>query len=176
MTTVVLGAITLVAAVTLLGVLWSIVRALRDESASARLRREGVRATGTVVDNTMTSTPQRRLVFSPVVEFRSMSGQQVSAPAQQTAATSWPRGATVEVIYDPADPGRFVLAGAPSRGHLVANTIVGLLVVGILVGTIVVMHRVWSQFRYDQGTTQPTSTQSTGMQPEGGGPWHATVG
>jgi hypothetical protein len=171
MTTVVLGAITVVAALTLLGVLWSIIRALRDESASARLRRDGVHATGTVVDNTMTSTPQRRLVFSPVVEFRSMSGQQVNAPAQQSAATSWPRGTTVEVVYDPADPQRFVLVGAPSRGHLVANTIVGILVVGILLGTIVVMHRVWWQFRYDQGSPQPASTQSAGI-----GRWPTTAG
>ena len=96
MTTWVLAAITVIAAVLLAGVLWSIVRALRAESASARLRREGVRATGTVVDNTMTSTAQRRLVFSPVVEFRALSGQQVSAAALQQAATSWPRGATAK--------------------------------------------------------------------------------
>jgi hypothetical protein len=160
MTGLLLWAIMVMAAAVLVGVLASIVRALRAESASARLRRDGGRATGTVIDNTMTSTPQRRLVFSPVVEFLARSGEQVSAAAQQSAATSWPRGATVEVCYDPADPRRFVLAGAPERGRLVANTLVGLLVVGIMVGTIVAMHRVWWTFRYDQGTPQPAATQT----------------
>ena len=160
MTTLVLGSTMALAALVLVGVLWSIVRALRLESANARLRREGVRVTGTVVDNTMTSTPQRRLAFSPVVEFRALSGEAVSAPAAQSAASSWPRGSTVEVAYDSAQPTRFVLAGAPSRGHLVANTIVGLLVVGILLGTIVVMYRVWWQFRYDLGDPAPVGTQS----------------
>jgi hypothetical protein len=160
MTTAVLALITLVAAATLVGVLWSIVRALRAESAGARLRREGVPASGTVVDNTMTSTTQRRLVFSPVVEFRTRSGQEVTAAALQTAATSWPRGATVDVSYDPTDPTRFVLAGAPSRGTLVANTLIGALVVAIMAGTVVAMYRVWWEFRYDLDRTEPTSTQT----------------
>ena len=160
MTTVALGVIMALAAMVLVGVLWSIVRALLTESAHARLRRDGVQVSGTVVDNQMISTPQRRLVFAPVVEFRALSGQSVSGPAQQTAATSWPRGATVEVSYDGADPNRFVLAGPPPRGQLVANTIVGLLVVAILVGSIIVMNRIWWQFRYDQGHPQPASTQS----------------
>ena len=160
MTTALLAFITLLAVVTLAGVLWSIVRALRAESASARLRRDGVRATGTVVDNTMTSTAQRRLLFAPVVEFRARSGQQVSAAALHQAATSWPRGATVEVAYDPDDPARFVLAGAPDRSHSIANTIVGLLVVTVLIGTIAAMYHVWSEFRYDQaGNPLPASSQ-----------------
>jgi hypothetical protein len=167
MTTLVLAFIMALAAAVLAGVLWSIVRALRTESANSRLRRDGVRATGTVVDNTMISTPQRRLVFSPVVEFRARTGQAISAPAQQTSASSWPRGTTVEVCYDSTDPARFVLAGAPARGHLVANTIVGLLVVGILMGSIVLMHRVWWQFRYDQGTPTPAGTQSGPVEPGG---------
>jgi hypothetical protein len=159
MTTAVLALITLVAAATLVGVLWSIVQALRTESSSSRLRRDGVPAAGTVVDNTMTSTTQRRLLFSPVVEFRTRSGQQVTAPAHQTAATSWPRGTSVDVSYDPEDPTRFVLAGAPPRGTLVANTLVGVLVVAIMAGAVVAMYRVWGEFRYDKGGTQPASTQ-----------------
>lgn len=170
MATWVLAAITAIAAALLVGVLWSIARALRAESYNARLRREGVRVTGTVVDNTMTSTAQRRLVFSPVVEFRALSGQQVIAAAQQQAATSWPRGGTVEVAYDPDDPQRFVLAGTPSRGRLVTNTLVGLIVVGILIGTIAAMHQVWEQFRYDRGTPQPTSTQPASPDPDAGTP------
>jgi hypothetical protein len=166
MTTVVLALITIVAAATLVGVLWSIVHALRAESASARLRRDGVPASGTVVDNTMTSTTQRRLVFSPVVEFRTRSGEQVAAAAQQAAATSWARGATVEVRYDQADPERFVLAGAPSRGTLVANTLVGLLVVTIMAGTVIAMYTLWWQFRYDKDTPQPTSSQPAAPGPE----------
>jgi Protein of unknown function (DUF3592) len=150
MTMVVLGLITVAAAAVLLGVLWSVGAALRAESSSARLRREGVRVTGTVVDNTMTSTPQRRLLFSPVVEFHSLGGARVTAAAQQQAASSWARGTAVDVCYDPVDPHRFVLAGPPARGHLIANVVVGLLVVTIMLGTIVAMYRVWSEFRYDR--------------------------
>ena len=160
MTSAVLALITLLAAATLLGVLWSIVRALRAESSSARLRRDGVPAGGTVVDNTMTSTAQRRLLFSPVVEFHTRAGRLVTATAQQSAASSWPRGASVEVRYDPADPERFVLAGAAPRSTLVANTLVGMLVVAIMTGTVVAMYRVWWEFRYDKGNPpQPVSTQ-----------------
>ena len=49
MTGLLLWAIMVMAAAVLVGVLASIVRALRAESASARLRRDGVRATGTVI-------------------------------------------------------------------------------------------------------------------------------
>jgi hypothetical protein len=165
MATVILACSMALAAAVLVAVLWSIVRALRTESANARLRRDGVRATGTVVDNTMSSTPQRRLMFSPVVEFRARTGESISAAALESAASSWPRGATVEVAYDSEDPTRFVLAGAPARGQLVANTIVGVLVVAVLVGSIVVMHRVWWQFRYDQGSPAPAGTRSMSLEP-----------
>jgi hypothetical protein len=154
-TTLVLGLVGAVALVVLGAVLWSLVAALRAESSANRLRRSGVHATGTVVDNLMISTPQRRLVFSPVVEFLARSGHQVSAPAQQVAASSWPRGATVEVAYDPEDPTRFVLAGPAQRGRLLVNTLLGVVVVVILLGTMTVMARVWWEFRHDQGTPQP---------------------
>lgn len=159
MTSLVLASIALIAAVILVGVLTSIVRNLRTEKANSHLRRDGIVATGTVVDNTMTSTPQRRLTFCPVVEFRTGGGHLVIAAAQQSAASSWPRGATVEVRYDAEDPSRFVLAGAPTRSQLVANTIVGLLVVAIMAGTVLGMYQVWWKFRYDQD--RPASAVST---------------
>ena len=163
MTTLVLATIALVAAAVLIGVLWSLVRAMRAESSNAALRRDGVRVTGTVLDNTMTSTAQRRLLFSPVVEFRARDGRAVSHAAQQVSATSWPRGATVEVAYDPEDPTRFVLAGPPERGHLIANTLIGIVVVAIMAGTVLVTYQVWDQFRHDKGgQPQPTSTQPAG--------------
>lgn len=160
MTTLVLATITLFAAAVLVGVMWSLFAAMRAESANARLRRDGVRSTGTVLDNTMTSTAQRRLVFSPVVEFRSRDGRPVQQAAQQVSATSWPRGATVEVAYDPQDPTRFVLAGPPERGHLAANAFIGLVVVAVMVGTMVITYQIWDQFRQDRGgQPQPAATQ-----------------
>jgi len=149
----------------LIGVTWSLVRAMRVESSNAALRRDGARATGTVLDNTMTSTPQRRLLFSPVVEFRAGDGRRISQAALQSSATSWPRGATVEVAYDPADPTRFVLAGPPERGHVVANALIGIAIVAIMAGTMVVTYKIWDEFRHDKGiqpapaATQPTSVQ-----------------
>jgi hypothetical protein len=165
-TTLVLATITLCAAAVLVGVLWSLFRAMRAESANAKLRNDGVRATGTVLDNTMTSTPQRRLVFSPVVEFRARDGRAVLAPAQQVSATSWPRGATVEVAYDPGDPMRFVLAGPPARGHLVANAFIGLVVIAVMVSTMVITYQIWDQFRRDKGgQPQPASTTPAAVAP-----------
>jgi hypothetical protein len=159
-TTLVLAMIALVAATVLVGVLWSLVRAMRAESSNAALRREGVQVTGTVLDNTMTSTPQRRLLFSPVVEFRARDGRRISQAAQQSSATSWPRGASVEVAYDPSEPTRFVLAGPPARGHMVANALIGIVVVAIMAGTMVVTYQIWDQFRHDKGSQpQPVSTQ-----------------
>ncbi|MGB7964374.1 MAG: DUF3592 domain-containing protein, partial [Propionicimonas sp.] len=134
MATVVLAIIAGAFAVTLLAVLWSTVRALGVGATSARLRRNGVRATGMVVDNALASTPQRRVLFSPVVQFRAHSGQHVHGAAQQASASSWPRGATVEIVYDPADPRQFVLAGRPERGHRIGNVIVGLVIAAILAG------------------------------------------
>jgi hypothetical protein len=162
-TTLVLATIALVAAAVLIGVLWSLVRAMRAESSNAALRRDGVRVTGTVLDNTMTSTAQRRLLFSPVVEFRARDGRAVSHAAQQVSATSWPRGATVEVAYDPEDPTRFVLAGPPERGHLIANALIGIVVVAIMAGTVLVTYQIWDQFRHDKGgQPEPASTQPAG--------------
>jgi hypothetical protein len=158
-TTLVLAMIALVAAAVLIGVTWSLVRAMRIESSNAALRRDGARATGTVLDNTMTSTPQRRLLFSPVVEFRAGDGRRISRAALQSSATSWPRGATVEVAYDPADPTRFVLAGPPERGHVVANAFIGIAVVAIMAGTMVVTYKIWDEFRHDKGSQpQPAAT------------------
>ena len=51
MTTLVLAMIAVLAAAVLVGVLWSLVGAMRTEGANAVLRRDGVQATGTVVDN-----------------------------------------------------------------------------------------------------------------------------
>jgi Protein of unknown function (DUF3592) len=150
MTTVVLVLITVVAAATLIGVLWSVMRVLVAERANSRLRRDGVMTTGTVIDNTMTSTAQRRLLFAPVVAFQTVTGQAISAPAQQQSATSWARGSTVQVCYDPATPETFVLAGPTSRSHIVANVVVGAIVVAIMAGAILAMHHVWSEFRYDR--------------------------
>jgi len=167
-TTLVLAGITLLAAAVLVGVMWSIIAAMRAESANATLRREGVRVTGTVIDNTMTSTAQRRLIFSAVVEFRARDGRAVHAVSQQSAATSWPRGATVEVAYDPADPTRFVLAGPPERGHLIANALIGTMVVVIMAGTLFVTYQIWDQFRRDRsGQPEPAST-SNGLGAPGG--------
>ena len=165
MTTLVLAMIALVAAAVLIGVTWSLVRAMRVESSNAALRRDGARATGTVLDNTMTSTPQRRLLFSPVVEFRTGDGRRISQAAQQSSATSWPRGATVEVAYDPADPTRFVLAGPPERGHVVANALIGIAVVAIMAGTMVVTYKIWDEFRHDKGIQpEPAATQPTSVE------------
>jgi hypothetical protein len=158
-TTLVLAMIALVAAAVLIGVTWSLVRAMRVESSNAALRRDGARATGTVLDNTMTSTPQRRLLFSPVVEFRAGDCRRISQAAQQSSATSWPRGTTVEVAYDPADPTRFVLAGPPERGHLVTNALLGIAIVAIMAGTMVVTYKIWDEFRHDKGSQpQPAAT------------------
>ena len=169
MTAVLLAAIALFAALVLAGVLWSLIGAIRAESAGARLRREGVQATGTVIDNTMTSTPQRRLIFHPVVEFHCVDGSVISAPARQSAATSWPRGASVQVAYDPAEPTRFVLAGSPERPGLVASTLVGLVVVLFMIGTMAVTFGLWEQFRHDRGTpTEPASSSRTTRGSAGG--------
>ena len=169
MTPAVLALLTLLAAATLVGVLWSIVRALRSESQNARLRRDGVSASGVVVDNTMTSTAQRRLVFFPVVESRTVFGHQVTAAAQQSAASSWPKGAGVGVRYDPDEPSRFALAGAPPRSTLVTNTLVGLLVVAIMAGTVVAMYRIWWEFRYDRGDSPPQLASTQPVDPGGEG-------
>ncbi len=169
MTAVLLAAIALFAALVLVGVLWSLIGAIRAESAGARLRREGVQATGTVVDNTMTATPQRRLSFHPVVEFHCVDGSMISAPARQSAATSWPRGASVQVAYDPDEPTRLVLAGPPERPGLIANTLLGLAVVMFMIGAMAVTLGLWEQFSHDRSTpTEPaSSSRSTGGTPGG---------
>lgn len=150
MTTVVLATITAIAVSILVGVLVSLARAMRPETATARLRREGLRAFGTVVDNSMTSTAQQNLAFAPIVEFRAHSGREIRAAALQRAATMWPRGMTVEVAYDAERPERFVLTGAPPRGPWVANLVVALIVVLVLVGSMVAMYHLWWKFRYDR--------------------------
>lgn len=148
-------------AVTLMAVLWSTIRPLGTGRSTARLRRDGVRAAGVVVDNALASTAQRRVLFSPVVQFRAMSGQQVHCAAQQSSARSWPEGAAVEVVYDPADPNRFVLAGPPERDHLMGNAIVGVVIAVVLAGTMLAMYHVWDTYRYDR-SEPPTPVATEG--------------
>ncbi len=162
MTTALLWSVAVLAGAILVGVLWSIASQIRAESASTKLRTNGVRTTGTVVDNTMTSTPQRQMLFSPVVEYDTLSGTRVLAAAQQRSATSWPRGSVVEVAYDPDEPGRFVMAvKQPSGHHAVANAVIALLVVAVMVGTMMVMYLFWWEFRYDRAGTAPAVQQES---------------
>jgi hypothetical protein len=162
-TTLVLATIALVPAAVLCSVMWSLARAMREESSNAALRRDGVRVRGTVLDNTMTSRAQRRLLFSPVVEFPARDARSVSSAAKKVSATSWPKGATVELAYDAEDPTRFVLAGPPEPGYLIANAMIGVVVVAIMAGTVLVTYQIGDEFRHDKGSEpQPASTQPAG--------------
>ena len=52
-----------------------------------------------------------------------------------------------------------MLVGPPERGHLVANAVVGLVVVAIMAATMVITYQIWDQFRHDKGPQpQPVST------------------
>lgn len=149
MTTAILAGFLAVAAAALLTVLWSLVRSVLAGSAGARLRRRGLPATGTVIGNSLIESGPRQVAFSPVVEFHDHGGQRVSARAQQTSATSWPLGTTVDVAYDAQDPHRFVLAGGAQGNQLLANLLVAILVLAVLIGTIVTMYLLWWHFGID---------------------------
>ena len=121
-------------------------------------------STGTVLLPGSGSTGEN--IAQAMNAWQTATGQAVSAPAHQQAASSWARGSTVQVCYDPADPERFVLAGPTSRSHLVANVIVGALVVAIMAGTILAMIHVWSEFRYDRaGRPDSAPVTTTRLEP-----------
>ncbi|MCH6161590.1 DUF3592 domain-containing protein [Streptomyces marispadix] len=68
-----------------------------------RLRREGVRAEGTVVDNVEKAEPRRRR-WVPVIAFTDAEGYHVEFVSRVQSGRSLPLGRTVSVIYPRENP------------------------------------------------------------------------
>ena len=99
----VVGAALLVGAVGLVTVQRDTLRdGVRD---AARLRAEGRRTTGIVVDSQAHSRHERRTTFAPVVRFEA-GGRDVVVVGDQRWNRSFVPGRPAEVLYDPAAPDR----------------------------------------------------------------------
>lgn len=101
---------------------------------SARLRRSGVQAGGTIAESQFRSGVDGRVWFRPVVVFRTATGQRVRAvgPARQRSA--FPRGAPVLITYRTDKPDIIEILDGPGEGPSPAGYLfTGLLLLVVLI-------------------------------------------
>jgi Protein of unknown function (DUF3592) len=103
-----------------------------------RLRRRGVRTTGSIVDVERRFNPDPNVgtAYHPVLEFRTADGAQVRAVASEGSGTPPAIGKRVPVLYDPGNPSVAEINTIIGRGTWLAGlaAAVGLvLIVGAFV-------------------------------------------
>ena len=95
-----------------------------------RLTETGERATAVVVDNRQESHDEGRIVFRPVVEFTTATGNRLRTVLEDLAG---PRshlvGAEVPVVFDPETPAGAVSVGSRT-GQTVVAVVAGLIFIG----------------------------------------------
>lgn len=82
-----------------------VLRSRRRAQDAARLRTDGRRTTGVVVDSQVHSRRERRTTFAPVVRFEA-GGRDVLVVGDQRWNRSFVPGRPAEVLYDPTAPDR----------------------------------------------------------------------
>lgn len=102
---VILVLVALVGVAVVLGGVRQVVRSRARRVDRSRLKTEGVKTTGTVVDNRMRSRREHRMTFSPVVRFEA-DGREVVVVGDQVWNQSFVTGRSADVLYDPAVPDR----------------------------------------------------------------------
>ena len=102
---VILAIIALIGVAVVVGGVVMTVRARRRSADRTRLRTEGRKATGVVVDNQVHSHHEHRMTFAPVVRFEA-DGREVVVVGDQRWNRSFVTGRPAEVLYDPAAPDR----------------------------------------------------------------------
>ena len=118
-------------------------RSRRRARDAARLRTEGRRATGVVVDSQVHSHHEHRMTFAPVVRFEA-DGRDVVVVGDQRWNRSFIPGRPAEVLYDPAAPDRAHVRaeggsvfGDGAGGVFVAAVGVAFLVLGAVLAGVV---------------------------------------
>jgi hypothetical protein len=140
---VVLVLVALVGVAVVLGGLRMTLRARRRSRDAERLRAEGRRTTGVVVDNQFRSGPERRMTFAPVVRFAA-GDREVVVVGDQRWNRSFVTGRPAEVLYDPAAPDRAhvraeggsVLGEGPTGVFVVVVGVVFLVLVAVTSGLV----------------------------------------
>jgi hypothetical protein len=121
-----------------------------------RLRKVGISVTATVVDNQLIGGTEGRLMFAPVIVYRTREGREIKTAASHQSYKSYIAGSAIEVLYDPDQPDRVLVPGQ-SSGPYVA-IVFGLVFVGFGIVTIVVsgvMAGLIGNVFGDAGTIQP---------------------
>jgi hypothetical protein len=145
---VVFGFIIVVAVVIgVIGVLM-IFRGFAALGRSRQLADSGQQTTATIVDTQMTShraTGNQQMgtysssymTFKPVVQYRTQMGQVVTAVGPTSTRTSFVKGTTVPIRYNPDDPSQIELLSGMGRGSGgVARIAVGIFFVVFVIGFI----------------------------------------
>lgn len=121
----------------------SLLRSRGRARDAARLRVEGRRTTGVVVDSQAHSRHERRTTFAPVVRFEA-DGRDVVVVGDQRWNRSFVPGRPAEVLYDPATPDRAhvraeggsVLGDGAGGVLLTVCGVASLVLVGVLTGLV----------------------------------------
>jgi Protein of unknown function (DUF3592) len=97
-------------------------------------RSEASAVHGTVVDNVPQPDGRGKTTWLPVVEFEADGATIRSAVSAAATPQGWPLGDAVEMLYDPANPGRAKLADG---GWTISWALIfGLAIIGIFLAAV----------------------------------------
>src|SRR5262245_38569221 len=115
---------------------------------SRQLAASGQQTTATIVDTQMTShraTGNQQMgtysssymTFKPVVQYRTQMGQVVTAVGPASTRTSFVKGTTVPIRYNPDDPSQIELLSGMGKGSGgLAGVVIGIFLVVFTIGFI----------------------------------------
>jgi hypothetical protein len=110
------------AALPVLGGLAMLVTGLLLRRRESGQRGAGTSVVATIVDNQSQSLANGRMVFRPVVEFRTAANKKVRAVGGGASSRSYVTGTTLPVVYDPEDPQRILAGTSASSKYVVGGT------------------------------------------------------
>lgn len=129
----------------MMGVIFLCVALAMRRSAERKEERLRGRATGTVTEVIRRGTNGRytTVTFHPIVEFEADGKKVALEYADGGGRKSFYEGQTVDVLYDPDDPARFMLAGHRGETQVVSTTFLavglGCIAIGVVVGLIIAL-------------------------------------
>lgn len=121
----------------LLGAIGMVAAGVRSRLTEPELRRTGEGAVGTIVDSRSTTDESGRVVYHPVVTFRTQRGRSVRAVGDTVSVRPFPTDKAIAVVYDPRKPQTVLTGPARSRTYIVGGVVFAVIALALVVAAFV---------------------------------------